>query len=303
MNERMIIKRSRVRLSKDDLAFTSIVYFLSAVIFLLVLYPLIFIVAASFSEPLEVIGGKVIFWPKGFNLAAYKAVFASNEIMTGYLNTIKITLLGTTINLIFTIAAAYPLSRPDLFGRNGITFFFTLTMFFSGGMIPTYITIQKLHLLDTIWSLVLPNAIVVTNMLIMRNFFQHSIPEELVEAAYMDGCSNLQTLSTIILPLSKAIIGVIVVYYFVGHWNSYFQALLYITSSAKYPIQVFLREILIESTSSQLSGASGGAAEMALLSETLKYAVIVVASIPALVIFPFIQKFFEKGVMIGAIKG
>lgn len=293
----------KVRLSREDRIFYIVVYAVSVLLLALVAYPLIYVVSASFSDPMTVISGEVVLLPKGPTVKAYAEVFKSDEIMTGYVNTIRYTLVGTIINMVLTTMAAYPLSRPDLKGKNTITIIITFTLFFSGGMIPTYITIKNLHMLDTIYAMVLPGAINVTNMLIMRNFFQHSIPNELIEAAYVDGCSNTGILLKIVLPLSKSIIGVLVIYYFVGHWNTYFNALLYITSESKYPLQVFLRQLLIQTSAADLSGASDSVAELAILSETLKYAVIVVASLPALVIYPFMQKFFTKGIMIGAIKG
>lgn len=296
-------KSVKVRLSREDRIFYIVVYAISVLLLAIVAYPLIYVVSASFSDPMAVISGEVVLLPKGPTLKAYAEVFKSDEIMTGYVNTIRYTLVGTLINMVLTTMAAYPLSRPDLKGKNTITIIITFTLFFSGGMIPTYITIKNLHMLDTIYAMVLPGAINVTNMLIMRNFFQHSIPNELIEAAYVDGCSNTGILLKIVLPLSKSIIGVLVIYYFVGHWNTYFNALLYITSESKYPLQVFLRQLLIQTSAADLSGASDSVAELAILSETLKYAVIVVASLPALVIYPFMQKFFTKGIMIGAIKG
>ena len=299
----MVRSSNRIRLSFNDKVFYGVVYGLSVLLLAIVAYPLLYVVSASLSDPLAVMSGEVKLLPKGFSTRAYSEVFKSGEIMMGYANTIKYTIVGTTINMVLTVMCAYPLSRPDLKGKNVITMIITFTLFFSGGMIPTYITIKNLHILDTIWAMVLPNAINVTNMLIMRNYFQHSMPNELVEAAYVDGCSNTGILLKIVLPLSKSILGVLVIYYFVGHWNTYFNALLYITSESKFPLQVFLRQLLIQTSASELSGASDSVADLAILSETLKYAVIVVASLPALVIYPFMQKFFTKGIMIGAIKG
>ena len=298
-----MVRQNKIRLSFGDKAFYVIVYSLSILLLAIVAYPLVYVVSASLSDPIAVMSGAVKLFPKGLNIRAYQEVFKSSEIMMGYMNTIKYTFLGTLINMVLTTMCAYPLSRPDLKGKNTITMIITFTLFFSGGMIPTYITIRNLHMLDTIWAMVLPTAINVTNMLIMRNYFQHSMPNELIEAAYVDGCSNVGILMKIVLPLSKSIMGVLVIYYFVGHWNTYFNALLYLTTESKFPLQVFLRQLLIQTSAAELSGASDSVADLALLAETLKYAVIVVASLPALVIYPFMQKFFTKGIMIGAIKG
>lgn len=299
------MKKNRIALSGEDRVFVLVVYGISIVLLALVAYPLIYVVSASLSDPMQVIGGKVFLLPKAFSLKAYQEVFRSSDILTGYQNTIAYTVVGTMINMVMTTIAAYPLSRPDMTGRNGLTMLISFTMFFSGGMIPNFLNIKNLQLLDTFWVMVVPGAISVTNMLIMRNYFQHSVPAEIIEAAYVDGCSNIGTLTRIVIPISQSIFGVLLIYYFVGHWNSYFNALLYLNNRSKYPLQVFLRQILLQNSLSDMaSGTSGdSAAEVALLSETLKYAVIVTASVPVLILYPALQRFFTKGIMIGSIKG
>ena len=291
--------------SLDDRIVDTLVYVLGTLITVIAAYPLIFVLSASFSEPSSVITGKVVLWPVNFTVEGYKTILEYAGIWTGYRNTIFYTLVGTFINLVMTTMAAYPLSRPDMAGKNLLTMLITFTMFFSGGMIPTYLTIKNMNLLNTFWVMVLPGAISVTNLLIMRNYFQHSVSTEIIEAAYVDGASNIGILMRVVIPISRSIFGVMLIYYFVAHWNSYFNALLYLNDRSRYPLQVFLRQILLQNSLGDMSGGSGGdsQAEMALLSETLKYSIIVVASVPALVIYPFIQKAFEKGVMIGSVKG
>ncbi len=211
---------------------------------------------------------------------------------------------GTALNLLMTIAAAYPLSMKDMKGRNFITIMITFTMFFSGGMIPTYINIKNLGLLNTRWSVILPGLINVTNLLILRNYFINSVPDELHEAAEIDGSSPMNTLFTIILPLSKSILVVITIYYFVAHWNAYFDAMMYITKRNKWPLQVFLRQILLLSQMGDMAETMGADdANTALLYASLKYAIIIIAALPLIIVYPLVQKFFEKGIMLGSVKG
>lgn len=299
------IKKRMFLHSKGDLVFGIVAVVLALFIIVVTGYPLVYALSASFSDPMSLSNGQMWLLPKGFNLAAYKEVFKSRDVFVGYRNTVIYAVVGTFINVSMTTMAAYPLSRPDLSGRSVITFLITFTMFFSGGMIPSYINIQNLNLLNTMWAMVLPGAIGVTNMIIMRNYFQHSIPGELVEAAYADGCTNLGVLFRIVLPLSKSILAVMFIFYFVGHWNAYFNALLYLDDKSKYPLQVFLRSILIQNDPGDMMGGSGSqdSSQIQLIYETLKYAIIVVSSIPVLVMYPFVQRYFSKGIMMGALKG
>ncbi|KRG16380.1 sugar ABC transporter permease [Virgibacillus soli] len=289
----------------DGKVFDIGVLIISAVISVIILYPLIFIVSASFSNPEKVMSGEMWFFPVDFTLDAYKEVFKDRDIWNGYRNTIFYTIGGTFVNIILTTLAAYPLSRRDLPGRNIIMFIITFTMFFSGGMIPTYLVVQELGMVDTFWAMIIPNAIATYNLIVMRTYFQTSIPWELQEAAMIDGCSNWKMLWKVILPLSKPIMAVMLLFYAVGHWNAFFNALIYLRDDKLYPLQLILREILLVSQANITDEVSSefGLDEKMMLGESIKYALIIVASIPVLVMYPFVQKHFVKGVMIGSIKG
>lgn len=292
------------RITRGDRIFQWCIHILAILICIITIYPLIYVLSASLSEPIKLMNGEVVLWPIGLNFNSYRRVFASADIINGYKNTILYATSGTLINLVLTICAAYPLSMPDLKGKNFITFMITFTMFFSGGMIPSYLNIRSLGLLDSPWAVLLPGAINATNMLIMRNYFTQSIPGELREAASIDGCSPLRTMLNIVLPLSKSILIVVTLYYFVGHWNSYFDAMMYLRKKEMMPLQVLLRQILLMSQMGDMSEAYGvDDANTLLLYESLKYAIIVISAVPLLVIYPMIQKFFEKGIMMGSIKG
>lgn len=293
-----------IKQSKTDVIFDVINISILALVLAVVLYPLIFVVSASFSDPELVIQGKVWLLPKGLNIDAYKRVFANADIMSGYRNTILYTLVGIVVNLVMTIAGAYPLSRKDFYGRNLLMLLFTFTMFFSGGLIPTYLVIQKLNLVNNFWVMIIPGAVSVYNMIIMRTFFQSTIPGELQEAAFIDGCSNIRILFKIVLPLSMPILAVMVIFYGVAHWNAFFDALIYISDRAKYPLQLILREILIQNQMQEMmSQGAESLADQQMLAEGIKYAVVIVASLPVLILYPFLQRYFVKGVMVGAIKG
>ena len=251
MSKPSTVKKPRERL------FDIMIYAIAAVIIVIVLYPLLFIVSASFSDPARVLNGEVWLLPKGVTLDAYENILHNDKIWTGYRNTILYTTVGTAINIIMTILAAYPLSRPDLPGRNGIMVLITLTMFFNGGLIPTYLLVKDLGMVDTMWALIIPGAIATYNLIVMRTYFQSSIPWELQEAAHIDGCSNWRLLFSIILPLSKPILAVMVLFYAVGHWNSFFNALIYIRNEDLHPLQLVLREILLISQSDAVDGSVG----------------------------------------------
>ncbi|WP_433923533.1 carbohydrate ABC transporter permease [Paenibacillus taichungensis] len=295
-------KQATIQTSSNERIFDVIIYIIASIIIIAVLYPLIFIVSASFSDPTKVLNGEVWLLPKGLTLDAYTNILHNEKIWLGYRNTIFYTVVGTVINIIMTVLAAYPLSRPDLPERNVIMVFITLTMFFSGGLIPTYLLVKNLGMVDTMWALIIPGAIATYNLIVMRTYFQSSIPWELQEAAHMDGCSNWRLLVSIILPLSKPILAVMVLFYAVGHWNSFFNALIYIRNENLHPLQLVLREILLISQSDAVDG-SLGLEDKILLAESIKYAVIIVSSLPVLLMYPFVQRHFVKGVMIGSIKG
>lgn len=291
--------------NKADLVFDIANVTLMLIFAALFIYPIYFVIIASFSDPNLVNTGKVFFTPKGITFLGYRRILENNAIWTGYLNTILYTTLGTTINVVLTITSGYVLSRKDLVGRQAILMVFTFTMFFSGGMIPTYMLVKNLNLTNTIWAMVLPNAMSVWNMMIAKTFFTTTIPDELLDAASIDGCGNLRFFSLIVLPLSKPIVAVMVLFYAVGHWNSFFNALIYLESQSKYPLQLVLRNILLVN---QMNDAAmlddiTSIIERQKLAELLKYGIIVVSTIPILMLYPFIQKYFVTGIMIGSIKG
>ncbi|MEK3719369.1 carbohydrate ABC transporter permease [Paenibacillus sp. FSL H8-0034] len=290
--------------STSEQIFDWIVNAILAIICILVLYPLLFVLVASFSSPEAVMRGEVWLWPTNITWIGYLRIFQNNEMLTGYVNTIVYTVVGTAINLIMSVAAAYPLSRKDFYGRNVIAAMMVFTMFFSGGMVPTYLLVKNLGMLNSMWALLIPGAVSVYNILIMRTFFANGIPYEMQEAASIDGCSNMTTLMRIVLPLSMPIIAVMILFYSVGHWNAYFNALIYLTDRDKYPLQLFLREILIQGQMQEMLGIGDDTqGQIVLEGEAIKYAVVIVANLPVLLLYPFLQKYFTKGVMIGAVKG
>lgn len=272
--------------------------------FILVAAPIMNVIASSLSEPGPVIQGKVSFFPKGFNVEAYKQIFQSRMLLTGYKNSIIYTVLGTTINVGMTIMAAYPLSVKDFAGRKIFTALFIFTMIFTAPLIPSYLNIEQLGILDSVWAMVLPGAISVYNLIIARTFFQNSIPYEMIEAAHLDGADDIQILTYIVLPLSKSIIAVLVLYYAISHWNSYFDAYIYLSSESKFTLQVVLRNIMSTAAAlKEMADASVDQSNRAAMIEVLKYAVIVFGSLPVIALYPFVQKHFVKGVMIGSLKG
>ena len=292
------------RQSTGDRVFEIVNTALLALILLVILYPLWFVVIASVSDPAKVVAGDVLLWPAGVSFEAYRMVFRDSMIMTGYRNTLYYTILGTAINLVMTVLAAYPLSRKDWVGRGFFMAVVMFTMFFSGGTIPTYLLMNDLGLINTTWAIVLPGAVSVYNAIVMRTFFINSIPLELQEAAQVDGCSNTRLLLRIVLPLSKPILAVMVLFYGVAHWNAFFGALIYITESDRYPLQLVLRSILIQNTASQdMLGEVDTLGNRVMPAETIKYALIIVSTLPMMVLYPFLQRFFEKGVMVGSVKG
>ena len=292
------------RQTKEDKVFDLVNAALIALLLLVIVYPLWFVIIASVSNPAQVIGGQVILLPKGFSLEAYRMVFRDSMVMTGYRNTLIYTVTGPVINVVMTVLAAYPLSRRDWVGRGFFMGLLMFTMFFSGGIIPTYLMMNQLGMINTIWAMILPGAVSVYNTIIMRTFFINSIPGELQEAAQVDGCSNTRLLLQIVLPLSKQILAVMVLFYGVGHWNAFFNALIYLTESKRYPLQLVLRSILIQNTASQdMLGDLDTMGSRVMMAETIKYALIIVSTLPMMILYPFLQKFFEKGVMVGAIKG
>ena len=263
---------------------------------LLFLLPLLNVLACSFSSPEKVVAGEVGLFPVEFNVRGYQEVFANDSLMRGFLNTLFYTFLGTVIQVTLQMLCAYPLSRPDFKGRKFLNIFLTLTMFVSGGMIPPYLLISNLGMLDTIWAIIIPGCVSVFNIIVIRTYMQNSIPAELQEAARIDGCGDFQIFLRVVLPLCRPILFVMVLYAIVGYWNNYFNALLYIQSTDLYPLQRVLQDMLVTNSGSLGAGDPN-------LQEQLKYVTIVVSSLPLLIIYPFFQKYFEKGVVMGGVKG
>ncbi|WP_199618589.1 carbohydrate ABC transporter permease [Paenibacillus alkalitolerans] len=285
--------------------FSIVLFVLCTFIFLIIAYPLYFIVIASVSDSTLVSTGQVLIWPKGVSLFGYNEILQDSRVWTGYKNTIIYTVLGTFVNLLFTLPAAYVLSRREFRARRFLMLIFVITMFFNGGLIPTYLLIKGLHLTNTMWVFIFPFAVNVFYLIIARTFFETSLPSELYEAAAIDGCSHFKFFSMIALPLSKALISVIGLYYMVGHWNDFFTALIYIRSNELQPLQIILRDILLSNqvfeSGAGVGGDAGGYAQR--YADQIKFGVIIVSTLPILVLYPFIQKYFEKGVLIGSIKG
>lgn len=295
----------RHRLSGGEIVFRIVLIALCALIFLAVAYPLYFIVIASISDSTMVSTGKVLVFPKGISFFGYNEIFRDERIWTGYRNTMFYTIAGTLVNLLFTLPAAYVLSRKEFKARRFIMFAFVFTMFFNGGLIPTYLLMKDLHLTNTFWVFIIPFCVNVFYLIIARTFFEASLPPELYEAAAMDGCSHFVYFVKVALPLSKALISVVGLYYLVGHWNDFFTALIYIRDNELKPLQIILRDILLSNQvfagGAGTGGASGGYAQK--YADQIKYGVIIVSTLPILVLYPFLQKYFEKGVMIGSVKG
>ncbi len=296
------LNNKKVGVPLEDKILYSTVNIVMILWLIIVLFPVIFIVASSFSSSTAISTGRVLLWPVEFSTAAYEAVFQYKLVWNGFANTIFYTVVGTCINLVATTLCAYPLSRRNYQGRGFVTTLFIIPMFIGGGIIPNYLNVRDLGLLDNRLVLFIPGLIATSNMIIMRTFFTSSIPADLQEAASLDGCSDIRYLLQIVLPLSKAVMSVLLLYYAVGHWNAYYSALLYLRSSSKYPLQLILRTVLI-SYEGQDVNAGGAQAMKEQAGEAMKYGLIVVTTVPILLVYPFIQKYFEKGVMIGSLKG
>jgi len=296
--------RRHIQESRVDQIFNVINYTILAIFLLVVLYPLIYVVSASFSDGAAVIAGKVVLWPVDFSLTAYAKIFAYERIWSGYGNSLFYAVVGTVVNVGMTLIAAYPLARRDLYGRGLILGLFVFTMFFNGGLIPSYLLVKDLDMLNTRAALIVPQALSVWNLLIAITFFRSSIPPELLEAAQLDGCNDFQYFVRILLPLSTPLIAVLSLFYAIGHWNQFFAALIYLSKENLYPLQIILRDILIQSQlDMNMVDDMKTMAEKQAMRELMKYALIVVASVPVLILYPFVQKYFVRGIMLGSIKG
>lgn len=294
----------RIRESRVDRIFNLVNYTILTVFLLVVLYPLIYVVSASFSDGAAVISGRVVLWPVDFSLLAYEKIFQYESIWTGYANSLFYAVVGTSVNIVLTLFAAYALSRQDMYGRKVIMGLFVFTMFFNGGLIPTYLLVKDLGMLNTRAAMIIPQALSVWNLIIAIAYFRSAIPGELLEAARLDGCNDFQYFFRILIPLSAPIIAVLTLFYAISHWNQFFTALIYLSDKALFPLQLILRDILIQSQvdMNMMEDLQSMAAKEA-MRELLKYALIVVASVPVLIIYPFVQKYFVRGIMLGAVKG
>ncbi len=307
----MTAKASHIRKSRGDNVFGAVVYVILFLLFVVTLYPMLYVLSASFSDPNAVAGGEMVLLPVGPSLQAYEYILQYKDIWIGYANTIFYTVVGTAINLAVTLPCAYAFSRRDFRARNVFMTLFIITMYFQGGLIPSYLNMRSLGLVDTRWSLLILGAVSVYNLIVARTFFANSIPWELHEAAFLDGCSDLRIFFKIVLPLSAPITVVMLLYYGIGHWNSYFNAYIYLRTRKLFPLQVFLREILTLGNfmSEMTDSASYSAEEIAYFTKQaetanmMKYAIIVASTAPMLILYPFLEKYFAKGVMIGSVKG
>jgi multiple sugar transport system permease protein/putative aldouronate transport system permease protein len=295
---------TRVRRSREDVIFDTLNTVVLTLASLVVLYPLVYVVSASFSSRAAVITGRVWLWPVEPSLEGYRAVFVNNSVLTGYMNSFIYAVVGTTVNVALTIIAAYPLSRRDFKARNILMFVFTFTMIFNGGLIPTYLLVRSLGLINTRAVMIIPNAIGVWHIIVARTYYQSTISTELLEAAKLDGCSDFRFVREVVVPLSKALTAVLTLFYAVHHWNAFFQAFIYLSKEELFPLQIVLRDILImnQIDASMVVDPEELAAKEG-MAELLKYSLIIVASVPVLCLYPFVQRYFVKGVMIGAIKG
>lgn len=298
--------RHRIRLSTGDRVYLGVVYAFLILFVLIVLYPLLYVVSCSFSSPEALVSGRVFFLPVEPGLQGYKAVFQNPQVWSGYYNSIIYTVSGTLVSTVVTMVGGYVLSRREFKMRGVLTALFTFTMFFNGGTMPTYLLIKNLHMLDTIWAIILPGAFSVWLGVIARTYIQSNIPEELYESACLDGGDYFQHFLRIVLPLSKPILAVLALNFATGQWNSYFSAMIYLSDPDKFPLQIILRNILIQNTVDFTSISSmdvTNLVEKQYLAELLKYSLIIISSIPLLIVYPFIQKYFIKGIMVGSIKG
>lgn len=298
----------RIGLCRSDVIYDTILFILLSLVFLVVAYPLYFVIISSVSDPIAVSNGEVTFYPIGFTLDGYREVFKTNTVVRGFLNSLLYTVCGVSVNLLVTLPTGYALSRKDFALKKFVTFFYMLTMFIGGGMMPTYLIVKQTGLLNSMWALIIPGAMGVYNMIVAKTFFSTNIPLELMEAARLDGCGNTRFFFHIVLPLSGAITAILVLYYGQGHWNSYFSALLYINDREKWPLQLELRNILLLNTNTMTKEfiteeMRKEQARREALANMMKYSLIIISSIPMLIVYPFVQKHFVKGVMIGSVKG
>ncbi|TVY07180.1 carbohydrate ABC transporter permease [Paenibacillus cremeus] len=290
------------RISRDDKLFIAVSVTLVFIVVAATLYPFLYVFSSSISDPLAVLQNKVWLWPVGFSLAAYQKLLLYPQIGIGYMNTLFYTTVGTAVNIVLSAMMGYSLSRKTLVFRNFFIILVTFTLMFSGGLIPTFLIVKNLGLLDTRWALILPTAISAWNLLLLKTFFEN-IPKELEEAAIIDGCTDMQVLYRIMVPLSMPALATITLFYAVGHWNSYFNALIYLNDPQRFPIQIFLRNIVIGSQTSGAVDTTGTSVDNSIMTESLKYTMIMIVSTPIIIVYPFIQRHFVSGIMVGSVKG
>ena len=303
--EQKIMKGKKVKLyqSPADKVLMAAVWILLIVVLILLVVPILFILASSFSSPSAVSAGKVLLWPVDFSLVGYQIIFQSPNIIRAFVNSVEYTVVGTIVSVTLTLFAGYPLARRDLKIRKYVMFLFTVTMFFSGGMIPTYLVVSKLGLIDSFWVMILPSAMGVWNVILIKTYIQSSIPNELFESAQIDGCSDWKYFLHMVVPLSKPIIAVMVLLYAVGKWNDFFSGLLYLNDTNKQPLQLLLRNVLVTNDSGSLSMSLAQQMNRQEVKTQLQYSLIIVSSLPVIILYPFIQKYFVQGIMVGSIKG
>ncbi|HWV48536.1 MAG TPA: carbohydrate ABC transporter permease [Microbacterium sp.] len=296
--------RGRLRDRASDPVFNVVAIAMLVVAIIAILYPMYFIVIASVSEPSEILNGNVWLWPRGFTLEGYARIFSDATIIRGFANSVLYTILGTAISVTVILCAAYALSRKDLYGRTFFMLLFIITMFIDGGLIARYLVVRDLGMLDTIWAIVLPGAVGVWNLIIARSFFENNVPGELREAAQLDGANDFRFFFQIVLPLSKPLIFLMIMIHLVANWNAFFDALIFLNDESKYPLQLVLRNVLIQSevSSAGCTGALDSYAAAQRLGELIKYGMIVISTIPLLIVLPFMQKHFTKGALLGAVK-
>lgn len=297
------MKAKKRIIKKGDLGFDIVIIILLTVLCIMILYPLYYVLVASFTDPDIVNTGKMLLYPKKLYLDGYKKIFEYRDIWSGYWNTIKYTVVGTVLSICLTIPGAYALSRRDLMGRKQIMFLFTFTMFFQGGLIPLFLVINKLRIYDSIWAVTMPTAVSVWNFIICRTFFESSIPVEITEAAKIDGCNEFQIFFRVVIPISTTIIAVMILFYATAQWNSFMNPLMFLRTGDKMPLQVVLRNLVLSNQAASMSADALDAAMRQKMAEQMKYSIIVVSAIPLLCVYPFLQKYFVKGVTVGAVKG
>lgn len=300
----VVKRRRRIQKSKSDIVFDIVNYVILSIAFIIFLYPLVYVVSASLTKPTDVLSGKMWLLPTSFSFEGYKRILSYAPLWQSFLNTMYVVVVGTVLSVVVTLLAGYVLSREDFKARSFFILVFTVTMFFGGGLIPSYMLVtETLNMRDSLWSLIIPSAISVYNIILVKTYFTTSVPKDIFEAAVIDGCGDFRFFVSIATPLAVPIIAVIALYNVVGKWNSYFDALIYLNSESKYPLQLVINNLLMENDVSSIGGSGSLSLEHTLTVEAMKYGVIVVSSLPMLVVYPMVQQYFIKGIMVGSVKG